>query len=94
VTNTILKVEKFSPADSRGSGRLFDSSGDAPDKKPVHIFLVLVAPPYDDRLYLKLYKEAGELFLRDEVMQFLLKAKSTTDIMNFFRAPDRLTDGW
>lgn len=62
---------------------------DAPDKQPVHIFLVLLAPPYDDRLYLKVYKEAGELFLRDDVLPWLLAAESPNEILNFFRSPEK-----
>ncbi len=62
---------------------------DAPDHAPVHVFLVLLAPPYDDKLYLKVYKEAGELFLRDDVLPWLLAADSANEVMNFFRSPEK-----
>lgn len=62
---------------------------EAPDGDPVHIFLVLLAPPWDDRLYLKIYREAAELFLRDDVMPYLLSAESPNDVLNFFRHPER-----
>lgn len=61
----------------------------APDAQPTHVFLVLVAPPWDDKLYLKVYREAAELFLRDDVLPWLLEATSETEIMNFFRGPER-----
>lgn len=61
----------------------------APDGQPAHVFLVLLAPPWDDRLYLKIYKEAGELFLRDDVLPWLLQAESANDVFNFFRSPEQ-----
>lgn len=66
----------------------------APDDLPVHVFLVLVAPPYDDRLYLKVYREAATLFLRDDVLPWLLDARNATEILQFFRAPERFLAEW
>jgi len=60
----------------------------APDGKPVHVFLVLVAPPWDDRLYLKFYREAADLFLREGALETLLAAKIESDVLEFFRKPD------
>jgi PTS system fructose-specific IIC component len=60
---------------------------DAPDGAVVHVFLVLVAPPWDDKLYLKVYREAGELFLRAETLPRLLAARTANDVFNFFRGP-------
>jgi mannitol/fructose-specific phosphotransferase system IIA component (Ntr-type) len=37
----------------------------APDGRPVHAFLALVAPAYDDRLYLKVVRHLAELFVAD-----------------------------
>ena len=62
---------------------------DAPDGRPVHVFLALVAPPWDDRLYLKVYREAAELFRRSDVLPWLLAARTPNDVFNFFRAPER-----
>lgn len=67
---------------------------DAPDDAPVHIFLVMVAPPYDDKLYLKFYREAGELFQRDDVLRWLLAAESETEVLQFFRSPEQFLDEW
>ncbi|MFG0319494.1 MAG: PTS sugar transporter subunit IIA [Planctomycetota bacterium JB042] len=61
----------------------------APDGQPVHVFLVLLAPPWDDKLYLKIYREAAELFLRDDVLPYLLSAETENDVLNFFRHPER-----
>jgi PTS system fructose-specific IIC component len=71
-------------------GLLFD----APDGSVSHAFLVLVAPPWDDRLYLKLYKEAAEIFLRDDALPYLLRAQSETEILRFFRDPTVAAEDW
>ncbi|MBI4881934.1 MAG: PTS sugar transporter subunit IIA [Planctomycetes bacterium] len=61
----------------------------APDGALVHIFLVLLAPPYDDKLYLKVYREVAQLFLHEGVLPFLLAARAENDIFQFFRTPER-----
>lgn len=61
----------------------------APDGELVHIFLVMVAPPWDDRMYLKFYREAAELFLNEDVLPWLMAAETETDVFQFFRAPER-----
>lgn len=33
---------------------------DAPDGKPVHLFIAMAAPPYEDQQYLKLYRSVGK----------------------------------
>ena len=33
---------------------------DSPDEEPVHVFIAMVAPPYEDAQYLKAYKELGK----------------------------------
>lgn len=38
---------------------------DAPDEGLVHVFVALVAPPYDDTLYLRVEKQIAEIFLHD-----------------------------
>ncbi len=46
----------------------------APDEKPTHLFFALVAPPYDDRLYLRVYRTLGPLFLDPEWQAQLMAA--------------------
>ena len=67
---------------------------DAPDGDPVHILLVIVAPPYDDRLYLKIYKEAASMFLQDHTLSWLLEANSESEILQFIRAPEKFVIDW
>lgn len=67
---------------------------EAPDGQPVHIFLVMIAPPWDDKLYLKFYKEAAELFLREDVLNWLMNAENETEVIQFFRSPEKYTTEW
>jgi len=45
---------------------------DALDKQPAHLFFIMAAPPYDDNLYLKVFKALAEMLqyesFRDELM--------------------------
>src|SRR5690606_25013517 len=61
----------------------------APDGELVHVFLVLLAPPWDDKLYLRIYREAAELFLREDVLPFLMEAETENDVLNFFRHSEK-----
>ncbi len=84
-----------SQAGSTCSGtRRTSSTAGSPDGSVSHAFLVLVAPPWDDRLYLKLYKEAAEIFLRDDALPYLLRAQSETEILRFFRDPTVAAEDW
>lgn len=45
---------------------------DAIDKKPVYLFLAMVAPPYDDNLYLRIYRDIAKGIssdLKEELLQ-------------------------
>ncbi|RME85563.1 MAG: PTS sugar transporter subunit IIA, partial [Planctomycetota bacterium] len=45
---------------------------DAIDQKPVYLFLAMVAPPYDDNLYLRIYRDIAKGIsadLREELLQ-------------------------
>lgn len=58
---------------------------DAPDGEPVKLFFAMVAPPYDDKVYLSIYKEIGGLILKDESRQRLLDAKTEHEIIRVFQ---------
>ncbi|MFH0945923.1 MAG: PTS sugar transporter subunit IIA [Planctomycetota bacterium] len=66
----------------------------APDGELVHIFLVIVGPPYNDRLYLKIYKEAAELFLHEHTLEWLLDATSESEVLQFLRSPEKFVIDW
>jgi mannitol/fructose-specific phosphotransferase system IIA component (Ntr-type) len=54
---------------------------DAIDSKPVHLFFCVVSPPYDDALYLRVYKEIGKVFGNQTARASLLSAKTDHEII-------------
>jgi fructose-specific PTS system IIC-like component len=57
--------------------------GDTPDREPVRIFVAIVAPPYEDRLYLQVYRRLGELFVREHAAEVILSAEHPGEIIRF-----------
>jgi mannitol/fructose-specific phosphotransferase system IIA component (Ntr-type) len=45
---------------------------DALDQKPVHLFVGLIAPPYDDKLYLEVYRELALIFKSERAREVLM----------------------
>jgi mannitol/fructose-specific phosphotransferase system IIA component (Ntr-type) len=45
---------------------------DAPDGGRVHLFVGLVAPSYDDRLYLEVYRDLGRVFQNEAARRTLM----------------------
>ncbi len=54
---------------------------DSLDKEPVHLFFVMAAPPYDDALYLKVFKALAEILRFDYFIEELLNATSEYEIL-------------
>jgi PTS system fructose-specific IIC component len=54
---------------------------DSLDKEPVHLFFISAAPPYDDALYLKVFKALAELLHSDSFREELLNANSEYEII-------------
>lgn len=52
----------------------------APDGEPVHVFLGVISPPYEDRLYLQLYQKIGVAF-RHEGKRKLMEAKDEHEVI-------------
>lgn len=59
---------------------------DALDDQPTHLFFVMAAPPYDDSMYLKVFKTLVEMLQYDELRQELMAAKSTGEIIRAIRS--------
>ena len=55
----------------------------AADGEPARIFIALVAPPYEDRLYLQFYQRIGRLFEHEGAGEALLEAKSAGEIIRY-----------
>lgn len=59
---------------------------DAIDGHPVHFFFVMAAPPYDDSLYLKVFKAISRLVSYDGFGEQLMAAEQPYDIIRIIRA--------
>jgi len=58
---------------------------DSLDQLPAHLFFVMVAPPYDDNLYLRVFKSLASLLQYDALREELLTAKSEHEIIRAIR---------
>jgi len=58
---------------------------DAPDGEPVKMFFVMAAPPYDDNLYLRLFKALAEVLRFDYFRERLLHTEHEYDIIRAFQ---------
>ena len=58
---------------------------DAPDEEPVHFFFAMVAPPYEDQTYLKLYKSIAKLFSNESVVDELKTADNEGELRRILR---------
>ena len=54
---------------------------DAADGQPVHIFVAMAAPPYDDSLYLKVFRALAQLFSYEGFYQRIMSAEQPYDII-------------
>jgi len=68
-------------ARAQGEGVYFASS----DGEPTRLFFLLASPPYEDRLYLQVYRELAGLIQDEEAMASLFAARSTQDVFNALR---------
>jgi mannitol/fructose-specific phosphotransferase system IIA component (Ntr-type) len=55
----------------------------APDGEPVRIFIAMVAPPYEDRLYLQVYQRIGRMFEQEGAAEALLEARSAGEVIRY-----------
>lgn len=60
----------------------------AMDEMPVHLFFVMAAPPYDDTLYLRVFRSLAEMLQYDSFREELLTAKSAGEILRAIRAAE------
>ena len=54
---------------------------DAIDQEPAHLFFTFIAPPYDDTLYLKIYKQLAEAFTFSDVAAAFMAAEDEGEIL-------------
>ena len=73
-----LQVKSFVMAFARSrEGLPFE----APDGEPVKLFFAMVAPPYDDRTYLKVYRALATLLLQPENYELFMTATQPSEIL-------------
>ena len=53
----------------------------APDGLDVHIFLPIVGPPYDDKIYLRIYRRIGELLSEDGILDRFLDVDQPGEVI-------------
>lgn len=53
----------------------------APDDQKVHLFVPMAAPPYDDSLYLKVFKTLAELFSYRQLYEQIMEAEQPYDVV-------------
>ncbi len=49
------------------------------------LFFILAAPPYEDRLYLRVYRDFAEMIRHDWVVDSFLDAEDEQDVLNILR---------
>jgi PTS system fructose-specific IIC component len=55
------------------------------DGEPTRFFFLLASPPWDDRLYLQVYRELAAVIQDEETMEALGRAADVQEVMNAFR---------
>lgn len=58
---------------------------DCLDGGPAHLFFVMVAPPYDDTAYLKLYRQMAEAFSGRDFRSEFMTAESEGEILRLVK---------
>lgn len=58
---------------------------DSPDDQPVHLFVPMAAPPYDDNLYLRVFKALAEVFRYDGFLEQVMAAEYPYDVVRVFQ---------
>lgn len=56
------------------------------DAKPTHLFFTMAAPPYDDSMYLRVFKALAEMLQYEELRQELMEVGSPGEVIRAIRA--------
>lgn len=57
---------------------------DAPDGEPVQLFIPMVAPQYDDKAYLRIYRSIALGFQNTDVKEQLLEVEEPSEVIRIF----------
>ncbi len=53
----------------------------APDGEPVHLFFGLVSPPYEDRVYLRVYRRLASILILPEHFQEFMQVEEPSEVL-------------
>ena len=53
----------------------------APDGEPVHLFFGMVSPPYEDRVYLRVYRQLASVLIDPEHFQEFLEVDQPSEVL-------------
>ncbi len=59
---------------------------EAPDDRPVRIFIAMIAPPHDDRTYLSVYQRIARALVEEKAGEAILAASSPGEIIRILSA--------
>ena len=78
-----MQAKEFMMAFARSSeGYDFE----CPDDEPVRLFFIMAAPPYEDNLYLKVFKSLSEMLQYEEFRNLLMEVQSPGEIIRAIRS--------
>lgn len=78
-----LQVRRFVMGLARADGDGFPFA--SLDGEPTKLFFLLASPPYDDRLYLQVYREFAQIVQREDIIDRILAAREVQDVYNALR---------
>lgn len=55
------------------------------DGSPTRLFFMLASPPYEDKLYLRVYRQFAEMVSQEWVVEAFLDAETEQDVLNVMR---------
>ncbi len=58
------------------------------DEQPAHLFFVMAAPPYDDKLYLRVFQTLSEMLYQESFRQELMEVKSPGEVIRAIRSKE------
>jgi len=53
----------------------------APDREPVHLFFGMISPPYEDRAYLRVYRQIGTCLMDPARFEEFMKAEDPSEVL-------------
>ncbi len=59
---------------------------DSLDNEPTHLFFIMAAPPYDDALYLKVFKSLAEMLQYESFREELMSVQSEGEVIRVIKA--------